>query len=98
VARRVRDLRPELIYLDGNSLGRTPKRTVAALHRVVEQWSNDLITSWWEHDWLNLTLTVGDELAPLLGAGPGECRGPRVDDGRIFQRSTPRSISFPADG
>ncbi len=63
---------PELIYLDGNSLGRTPRRTVDALHRVVEQWSGDLIASWWEHDWLNLAITVGDELAPLLGAGPGE--------------------------
>jgi kynureninase len=63
---------PDLIYLDGNSLGRTPKRTVTALHRAIEQWSGDLITSWWEHDWLNLALTVGDELAPLLGARPGE--------------------------
>jgi kynureninase len=63
---------PELIYLDGNSLGRPPRRTVDALHRVIEQWSTDLIASWWEHDWLNLALTVGDELAPLLGAGPGE--------------------------
>jgi kynureninase len=62
----------ELIYLDGNSLGRTPKRTADALHRVIEQWSGDLISSWWEHDWLNLALTVGDELAPLLGARPGE--------------------------
>jgi len=41
---------PEVIYLDGNSLGRTPKRTVAALHRAVERWSSDLIGSWWEHD------------------------------------------------
>ena len=63
---------PELIYLDGNSLGRTPKRTVEALHRVIDEWAGDLISSWWEHDWLNLALTVGDELAPLLGAGPGE--------------------------
>ena len=64
---------PELIYLDGNSLGRTPKRTVAALHEAVEQqWAGDLITSWWEHDWLNLPLTVGDLLAPLLGAASGE--------------------------
>jgi kynureninase len=63
---------PELIYLDGNSLGRTPKRTVAALHQVVDEWSKDLITSWWEHDWLNLALAVGDELAPLLGARPGD--------------------------
>lgn len=63
---------PELIYLDGNSLGRTPKRTVEALHRVLDQWSGDLIASWWEHEWLQLALTVGDELAPLLGAGAGE--------------------------
>jgi kynureninase len=64
---------PELIYLDGNSLGRTPKATVEALRRVVdEQWAGDLITSWWEHGWLDLPLTVGDELAPLLGAQPGE--------------------------
>ena len=63
---------PDLIYLDGNSLGRTPKRTVAALQRVVEEWAGDLIASWWEHDWLNLALTVGDELAPLIGARPGE--------------------------
>ena len=62
----------ELIYLDGNSLGRTPKRTVAALHRVIDEWAGDLISSWWEHDWLNLALAVGDDLAPLLGAAPGE--------------------------
>ena len=63
---------PELIYLDGNSLGRPPKRTVDAVHRVLDEWSADLITSWWGHDWLNLALTVGDELAPLIGAGTGE--------------------------
>ena len=64
---------PELIYLDGNSLGRTPTRTVEALRHVVEeQWAGDLITSWWDNGWLDLPLTVGDELAPLLGARPGE--------------------------
>lgn len=64
---------PELIYLDGNSLGMTPRRTVDAVREVVErQWSRDLITSWWENGWLDLPLTVGDELAPLLGARPGE--------------------------
>jgi len=62
---------PDLIYLDGNSLGMTPKRSVDALRRAVEQqWAGDLITSWWQHDWLNLPLTVGNELAPLLGAPP----------------------------
>ncbi len=61
------------VYLDGNSLGMTPRRTVDALHEVVEhQWAGDLITSWWEHGWLDLPLTVGDRLAPLIGAQPGE--------------------------
>ena len=77
---------PELIYLDGNSLGRTPKRTVDALNRVVERWAGDLIDSWWEHDWLNLALTVGDELAPLLGAGPGEVAVHESTTVGIFQQ------------
>ncbi len=62
-----------LVYLDGNSLGMTPKRTIEALRIAVEeQWAGDLITSWWEHDWIDLPLAVGDTLAPLLGAAPGE--------------------------
>jgi kynureninase len=63
---------PALIYLDGNSLGMTPVATVDAMRRVIEeQWAGDLITSWWESDWLDLPLTVGNELAPLLGAAEG---------------------------
>jgi kynureninase len=77
---------PGLIYLDGNSLGRTPRRTVDALHRVIEEWSRDLITSWWEHDWLDLTLAVGDELAPLLGAAPGEVAVHESTTVSIFQQ------------
>ena len=64
---------PDLIYLDGNSLGRTPRRAVTAVRRVLEeQWAGDLISSWWDHGWLDLALAVGDELAPLIGARPGE--------------------------
>lgn len=64
---------PDLVYLDGNSLGRTPRRTIEALAEVVEhQWAGVLIESWWEHDWLDLPLIVGDELAPLIGARAGE--------------------------
>ncbi|MFT7503519.1 MAG: kynureninase [Gammaproteobacteria bacterium] len=63
---------PARIYLDGNSLGMTPIATVEAVHRVIEeQWAGDLITSWWKNDWLDLPLTVGNELAPLLGADHG---------------------------
>ncbi|WP_420451592.1 kynureninase [Ilumatobacter sp.] len=65
--------RPERIYLDGNSLGMTPRRTVDALRHVVEhEWAHDLIDAWWDDGWLELPLTVGDELAPVIGARPGE--------------------------
>jgi kynureninase len=62
---------PALVYLDGNSLGRPPKRTAERLERVIrEEWGAGLIRSW-DH-WLDLPQRVGDRLAPLLGAGPGE--------------------------
>src|SRR4051795_3424408 len=61
-----------LLYLDGNSLGRMPRDTPAALTRVVEtQWAGGLVGSWssWVHD----ATRIGDALAEgVLGAGPGE--------------------------
>lgn len=61
----------ELVYLDGNSLGRTPKRTLDRLARVAaEEWGAGLTRSW--SAWLDLPQRVGDRLAPLLGARPGE--------------------------
>lgn len=61
-----------LIYLDGNSLGRLPKTTVAALSAAVEtEWGEGLVGSWLEM-WLALPHTVGNRLAPLVGAAEGE--------------------------
>ncbi len=62
---------PSLVYLDGNSLGRTPRRTIARLQQVVErEWAGDLIRSW--SHWIDQPQRVGDLLAPLIGAGQGE--------------------------
>jgi len=62
---------PELAYLDGNSLGMPPRRTLDRVGAVMrEQWGRDLITSW-DH-WVDLPRQVGDLLAPLIGARPGE--------------------------
>jgi kynureninase len=63
---------PDLLYLDGNSLGRLPKRTVPIIDEVTNrQWGDRLIQSWNE-EWWELQLRLGDKLAPLVGAGPGE--------------------------
>jgi kynureninase len=62
---------PEVIYLDGNSLGMMPKRTLVEMERVMrDEWAGGLIRSW-DH-WLRLPMEVGDLLAPLIGARPGE--------------------------
>lgn len=62
---------PDLVYLDGNSLGRTPKATRARVEQVLQQeWAGGLIRSW-EH-WLDLPRRVGDRLGPIIGSRPGE--------------------------
>jgi len=60
-------------YLDGNSLGRPPKATIARLHEVLDaEWAGRLIMSWPEC-WVALPVQVGDELAEtILGSGPGQ--------------------------
>jgi kynureninase len=61
-----------LLYLDGNSLGRMPRETPAALTRVVEQeWAGGLVGSW--SAWIGHATRLGDALADgVLGARPGE--------------------------
>ncbi|MGI9667108.1 MAG: kynureninase [Acidimicrobiia bacterium] len=65
------DIRDDLIYLDGNSLGRPPKQAAEDTQRVVvQEWTTELVMGW-DH-WLDLGQQIGDDLAPLLGASPGE--------------------------
>jgi kynureninase len=61
-----------LLYLDGNSLGRMPRETPAALARVVEQeWAGGLVGSW--SAWIGHSTRLGDALAEgVIGARPGE--------------------------
>jgi kynureninase len=62
-----------IIYLDGNSLGALPKAAVSRVAAVVEaEWGGDLIRSWTKHSWIDLPLRVGDKIARLIGARPGE--------------------------
>ncbi len=62
----------DLIYLDGNSLGRLPRGAVDLLRDVIErQWGERLIRSWNE-GWYDLSRRLGDRLAEIVGARPGE--------------------------
>lgn len=63
---------PELIYLDGNSLGRMPKASLdEAADLVGRQWGSRLIRSWNE-GWWDLNERLGDKLGSMIGADPGE--------------------------
>jgi kynureninase len=66
-------LPPGVVYLDGNSLGAPPRSTVTQVREVVDrQWGSDLVRSWNVHDWINSPLVLGDKVAELIGAAPGE--------------------------
>jgi kynureninase len=64
-------LPPGVIYLDGNSLGPLPAATPAMLANVVaRQWGEGLIRSWNDAGWIDMPLTLGARIAPLVGAAP----------------------------
>ena len=65
------DLPAQIIYLNGNSLGPLCHASAKTMQRVVlEEWGQDLISSWNKHRWIDLPLRVGARIAPLLGAAP----------------------------
>ncbi|MEM1403082.1 MAG: kynureninase [Pseudomonadota bacterium] len=63
----------DVVYLDGNSLGPLTRASKTAIDRVVsKQWGDDLISSWNRHGWIDLPERVGEKIAPLIGAAPGQ--------------------------
>ncbi|RNE67328.1 kynureninase [Cryobacterium tepidiphilum] len=64
---------PVLAYLDGNSLGRPTKASVARLTEFVANgWGTRLIRGW-DEDWSRLPFTIGDQLGrAALGAAAGQ--------------------------
>lgn len=62
----------DLIYMDGNSLGRLPRRTVERLQTVVEmEWGRELIRGW-NAGWYEAPARIGEKIAQLIGAGTGQ--------------------------
>jgi kynureninase len=100
------------IYLAGNSLGALPDTVAARLERTVrDEWGEGAVRSWNRADWIGAPRRVGDRLAPLLGAQPGEvlvCDGTSVNlfklIGAALRLRPGRSVvvceadGFPSDG
>jgi kynureninase len=63
---------PDLVYLDGNSLGRMTHASLERVKQVAEtEWGTDLIRGWNEN-WWEAPVRIGDKIAGLVGAAPGQ--------------------------
>jgi kynureninase len=58
-------------YLISNSLGAVPSSASDRLREYVETWATRGVRAW-EEAWWGLAADLGDLVAPLIGAGPGE--------------------------
>lgn len=55
------------VYLISHSLGAMPRETYARLNDYAEMWATRGVRAWAE-GWWNMPVTVGNELAPIIGA------------------------------
>ena len=58
-------------YLVSNSLGAMPRAVPARLAEYASEWAARGVRAWAE-GWWEMPIAVGDEIAPLIGAGPRE--------------------------
>lgn len=70
---RSRFVLDDVVYLDGNSLGALPANVPGRIEDVVRrQWGELRIRSWDESGWWTAPERIGDRIAPLVGAAPGQ--------------------------
>ncbi|KQX09405.1 kynureninase [Streptomyces sp. Root431] len=61
------------VYLDGNSLGALPAHIPARMADVItREWGELRIRSWDESGWWTAPERIGDRIAPIVGAAPGQ--------------------------
>ncbi|WP_329219535.1 kynureninase [Streptomyces sp. NBC_01485] len=70
---RSRFVLDDAVYLDGNSLGALPAAVPARVEDVIRrEWGELRIRSWDESGWWTAPERIGDRIAPLVGAAPGQ--------------------------
>jgi kynureninase len=58
-------------YLISNSLGAMPRGVFDRVHAYADSWAERGVRAW-EEGWWDMAVDVGDKIAPLVGAHPGE--------------------------
>ena len=58
-------------YMISNSLGAMPRGVYDGMRAYADSWAERGVRAW-EEGWWEMAVGVGDKIAPLIGAGPGE--------------------------
>src|SRR5215471_15948690 len=58
-------------YMISNSLGAMPRGVYDSMKAYADSWAERGVRAW-EEGWWDMAVSVGDKIAPLIGAGPGE--------------------------
>jgi kynureninase len=58
-------------YLISNSLGAMPRAVYGSMRAYADSWAERGVRAW-EEGWWDMAVGVGDKIAPLIGAAPGE--------------------------
>jgi kynureninase len=81
-------------YLVSNSLGAMPRTVPDRLAEYVDAWAEEGVRAWAE-GWWEMPVTVGDLIAPLIGASAGEVvMSPNVS---LAQASVVAAIDYPPE-
>jgi kynureninase len=81
-------------YLVSNSLGAMPRAVPDRLAEYVDAWA-ELGVRAWSHGWWEMPVTVGNIIAPLIGAAPGEVV--MATNVSMAQASVVSAIDYPRD-
>ena len=82
-------------YLVSNSLGAMPRAVPEQLAEYAEQWATRGVRAW-AQGWWEMPVSVGDEIAPLIGAGAGEVA--MVSNVSIAQAQVFSALDYAAGG
>src|SRR6202011_2079580 len=58
-------------YMISNSLGAMPRAVYDSMRGYADAWGHRGIRAW-EEIWMEMAMSVGDKIAPLIGAAAGE--------------------------
>ena len=82
-------------YLVSNSLGAMPRAVAGQLAEYASEWETKGVRAW-AQGWWDMPVRVGDEIAPLIGAGTGEVA--MVPNVSIAQAQVFSALTYEAGG